>query len=280
MKADGIKVYGISYDTADSLKAFSDEFGITYPLLSDEDSAVIKQFGILNTLITPEDTETDATGKSFYGLPFPGVYVTDGTGVVSEKFFSRYFGTRSSTGSILNSALGKVLKHDESPYSAVDDERVKVSAFLADESMKLEYTSTLYLRFELAEGLHLYGNPLPDGFIPTEVEFLETPGIRFGDAVYPETHAMRFDALDVTLPVYEGVMDVAIPVTATSEILNWTNFSQPESVELKMRVRYQACSDTVCFLPKSTEISLKVPIGSHVMPKNAAAALGRSAPRK
>ena len=59
---------------------------MTYDLLSDVDSAVIREFGILNTLISPDDPE-QAAGRGFYGVPFPGVYVTDESGVVSEKFF-------------------------------------------------------------------------------------------------------------------------------------------------------------------------------------------------
>ena len=45
---------------------------MTYDLLSDTDSAVIREFGILNTLVSPDDPE-QAAGRSFYGVPFPGV---------------------------------------------------------------------------------------------------------------------------------------------------------------------------------------------------------------
>ena len=45
---------------------------------------MIRRFGILNTLISPDDPE-QAAGRSFYGVPFPGVYVTDENGVVTEN---------------------------------------------------------------------------------------------------------------------------------------------------------------------------------------------------
>ena len=57
---------------------------MTYDLLSDADSAVIREFGILNMLISPDDPE-QAAGRSFYGVPFPGVYETDENGVVTER---------------------------------------------------------------------------------------------------------------------------------------------------------------------------------------------------
>lgn len=42
----------MSYDTPEQLQAFADEHDVTYDLLSDADSAVIREFGILNTLIS------------------------------------------------------------------------------------------------------------------------------------------------------------------------------------------------------------------------------------
>ena len=80
----------------------------------------------------------------------------------------------------VNPALGKVLIPKESPIKNFSDNQVKVTAFLADESLKLEYASTLYVRFELGQGLHIYGTPLPDGFISTQVELVENAGIRAG----------------------------------------------------------------------------------------------------
>ena len=46
----GIGVAAISYDSQDILANFAEERGITFPLLSDVDSAVIKAYGILNTV--------------------------------------------------------------------------------------------------------------------------------------------------------------------------------------------------------------------------------------
>ena len=55
---------GISYDSVDDLKSFSDKHKISYPLLSDAGSEVIKKYGILNT-------------KDDSGIPNPGIYIID-----------------------------------------------------------------------------------------------------------------------------------------------------------------------------------------------------------
>ncbi|HJM88574.1 MAG TPA: redoxin domain-containing protein, partial [Dehalococcoidia bacterium] len=62
----GIEVFAISYDRQDAQAAFAEQNDIDFHLLADDDSAVIKQYGILNTLI--------AEDEGVYGIPFPGSY--------------------------------------------------------------------------------------------------------------------------------------------------------------------------------------------------------------
>ena len=267
LASDNIKVYGISYDSQSSLKAFADQYGVEYDLLSDVDSEVIKKFGILNTLITPEDTESNRqTGKSFYGLPFPGVYVTDESGVVTEKFFYRHYATRASAGSIMDSALGEVLMPKEAPHESLRNDQVKITAFLADESLKFEYRSLLYVRLELEKGLHVYGGDLPKGFFATTVSVDETKGLRVGSPSYPATSPKTFEALDVTLNVYEGVVDIAVPVSLTAEVMNWIIREKPKFMEIPVKVDYQACSDSVCYTTKTVNLTVRVPVTSLLMP--------------
>ena len=44
-------MFAISYDTVEALGRFADHYGVEYPMLSDSESRVIKEFGILNTLV-------------------------------------------------------------------------------------------------------------------------------------------------------------------------------------------------------------------------------------
>ena len=264
---DNTKVYGISYDLQSSLKKFTGQFDLGFDLLSDIDSEVIKKFGILNTLITEDDAEMDRqTKRGYYGMPFPGVYVTDEDGVVTEKFFFRHYAARASAGSIMNSALGKVLMSKESPRESMRNDQIKITAFLVDDSLKFEYRSLINVRLELAEGLHVYGGDLPEGFFSTTASIDETKGLRIGDAAYPETMPMRFDALDATLNVYEGIVDIKIPVSLTAEVMNWIIWDKPEFMEIPIKVNYQACSGTVCYTPKTESLTVRVPVSQLIMP--------------
>lgn len=213
---------------------------------------MIRQFGILNTLIEPEGP----LAEQFHGLPFPGTYVVDGQGVVTEKFFNKHYATRTSAGTILDSALGRALRHEEAPDAAHGGPRASFTAFLSDPQLTLEVTSTLNVRVEMEEGYHIYAEPLPEDYYPTTVRLEPVAGLDIGEAAYPPTMPMRFDALDVTLPVYEGTTDIAIPVTPLAELVS----SGAETVDLTVVVDYQTCSDTVCYLPEVAELTLAVPV--------------------
>ena len=90
--------------------------------------------------------------------------------------------------------------------------------------------------------------------------------MRIGEPRYPQTTPHEFPELGVTLNVYEGTTDVAIPVILGSEILDWRLRDKPTEIELPIEVVFQACSEKVCFRPQRKQLVLKAPIDSHVMP--------------
>jgi peroxiredoxin len=266
--AAGIKVYGVSYDPQAALKRFSDKYSIAYDLLSDAGSVVVRQFGILNTAIDPDDPRAGP----YYGIPFPGTYVVDESGVVTEKFFNRHYASRASAGTILDKTLGRVLVPEEAPQADHAGERVKIAAFLSDRNLKLETVSTLHVRLELADGLHVYAEPLPDGFYATTVTVEPSPELRIGEPVYPPTGPQRFEALGVTLNVYEGVVNIAVPITVTAEWERVANlrrragFSVRETVDFQVVVKHQVCSATVCYRPETERLRVRAPLAELVIP--------------
>lgn len=76
-EALGFHVATMTYDSVATLKEAEDEYGTDFPLLHDEGSAHIKAMGILNTQYEP--------GHRAYGIPYPGIFVIDHTGVIRAK---------------------------------------------------------------------------------------------------------------------------------------------------------------------------------------------------
>ena len=86
LEAEGIALYAISYDPPDVLAGFAERHGITYPLLSDAGSGLIRELGLLN----------EEAGERVEGIPHPGVVVLDADGTVAEKHFYESYRERDT----------------------------------------------------------------------------------------------------------------------------------------------------------------------------------------
>ena len=74
LNAAKAQVYGVSVDTFFTLKAFADAQGLTFPLLSDFNKEVIRQYGVFNE---------DMIGLK--GISKRAVFVLDKSGVVRYR---------------------------------------------------------------------------------------------------------------------------------------------------------------------------------------------------
>jgi peroxiredoxin len=262
LEAAGYCLYAISYDTQEQLRNFASQYGIAYALLSDLGSAVIRRFGILNTLILP-----DERGHRWYGIPFPGTYVTDEIGVVARKFFNQHHAMRESGETILDQLLGRVFDGRASPRVAVSDDNIDVSIFLREPDLKLEVASTVYCRIALPYGVHIYAEPVSDGFVATRVEIPPTRGLRIGAAVYPASETYDMAALGMRFNVFTATVDIAIPVTVTSELLKLGHPRDIDSIRIDVNINYQACNDTMCSPPRMLQTGFEAPLGDLILPE-------------
>ena len=261
----GYDLFAISYDSPAELAAFAERHGIEFPLLSDEDSKVIREFGILNTLIEPDE-------ERYYGIPFPGTYVTDAKGMVTAKFFSRHYATRVSAGTLvsgLGDGIVDLLEAGEAPATTGQGRGLSARAFLADSDLQMEVESTLWVRLQMDDGLYIYTDPLPTGFIATTVEVLPSEGLRFGRVVYPEAQIKEFPDLGVSLPVYVGTADFRVPIKATAKLLGMDVENQTNGFPVTVRVSYQTCSASFCFTPQTLDLYLEVPAAPLTLPQGA-----------
>jgi len=84
--AAGIGMVAITYDEPTLQQAFIDKFGITIPILSDNNALSFKTLGILN-----DDYQA---GDFQYGIPHPGMIVIDTDGKVVGKLFLEAYSSR------------------------------------------------------------------------------------------------------------------------------------------------------------------------------------------
>ena len=116
----------------------------------------------------------------------------------------------------------------------------------------------LVVRFELGDGLHIYGEPVPEGMIPATVEVSGPPGLVVEEPILPPTRPLRLDSLDLELAVWSGTVDFVIPFYATGELASETRPLDTDHATLEVSVRYQACDDEACLLPRTDKLSLEL----------------------
>ncbi len=246
-QAAGIAIFAISYDRVEAQAAFAEEFGITYPLLADPDHAVIEATGILNTLVRPEE-------EGVYGVPFPGSYMIGPDGTVEEKLFFQHYRTRPSAATVLRDGFGIDFELHNHPRADVESDGVRIAATFGGESIVYAEASTLYVDIDIDEGLHLYGQPIPEGYIATAVTVAAPEGIVIGEASYPPTVPFHVADIDAEFLAFEGDICIRVPVRV--------ELTEAESFTLDVTVSYQACNDRECYLPQRRELQLVVPIES------------------
>jgi len=251
----GIKLYTISYDDQSAIADFVKAQKMPYPILSDLDSKVIREYGILNTEIEPGDVPV-------YGVPFPGTYIVDEQGVVTDKFFYDTYKRRDGPESMIDSALGEILLHGDEPSESFSDDDIRVTATVhgAGGVLKQGAMRKLVVRFELADGLHLYPEPVPDGMIATTVEVSGPQGLVVEDPILPPTETLHLKGLDLELQVWSGVVDVVFPIYSNADLLSEMRPLDRDETTIEVSIRYQACNDDVCLLPQSEKLSIKVPM--------------------
>lgn len=98
---------------------------------------------------------------------------------------------------------------------------------------------------------HLHVNssrPNSEYLIPTSIR-LSANGGRVSNVTYPRGVNRKFQFSDKPINVYEGTIRFPFTVTVPANY-------RGNTVTVKATVRYQACTDEVCYPPRSREITM------------------------
>jgi DsbC/DsbD-like thiol-disulfide interchange protein len=98
-------------------------------------------------------------------------------------------------------------------------------------------------------GLHVNSNrPSSQYAIATTVK-LSGQRVRVGAVTYPRGTNRKFEFSETPLNVYEGTVRFPFSITVPSGF-------KGDVIRLRATVRYQACTNEVCYPPKSKEITI------------------------
>jgi peroxiredoxin len=273
LRKDGLGLVGISYDSQDILQAFSQQHGITFPLLSDVGSATIKRYGILNTVaeegLGPKGNDPDVIARvKLYvsanganerqrGIPFPGTFIVDRSGRVKARFFEDSYTVRDTVSSIrvrLNEGGSSVAA------TRVQSAQLDVVTYPSDSSVAPGNRFSIVAQVMPHNGVHVYA-PGAGNYKVINLKVLPAQYIRALAPVYPPSEVYFFKPLNERVPTYQKAFTITQDVVLDGSAAARTALAKQAAMTIGGALSYQACDDRLCYdpvtLPLSWSVNLK-----------------------
>ncbi len=235
----GLGVAAVSYDSVAILQNFSERKGIHFPLLSDQDSKIIRELGLLN--------ESAGKDTPFYGIPHPGVFVVDAKGVIRGKYFEDDFRERDTSAGILLRQFGLI---PSDAKSEVTGRQLSLTASAGNATVLPGEHVVLVLDIDLYPGMHVYA-PGVEGYIPVDWKMKESSAEAAGQAKYPKSEKLYLKAIDETVPAYRNHFRITRDISIAQEDKLKPAVDSTGHLTVEGSLRYQACDDRVCYIPQT-----------------------------
>jgi DsbC/DsbD-like thiol-disulfide interchange protein len=106
--------------------------------------------------------------------------------------------------------------------------------------------------FTLGPGWHVYGEPLPEGYIATKVRFTDNL-VATQSMNFPKATPVEFAAIGEKLPAYKDRFRATGKIRLKPAI-------KPGPAALTGTLQFQECNDQICKLPKTVAFELPLTI--------------------
>mgnify|MGYP001149390891 FL=1 len=269
LRAQGLGVVAISYDSEEVLADFSQRRDITFPLLSDDDSSVITAFGILNTVaaegVGPNRDDPDVVADvakyvslfganpMIVGTPHPGTFILDGTGRVTSRFFEEFYRERNTTANVMLK-LGAGL----SPIAAIEGTtaHLTLTAYPSDPSVTVGTRFSIAIEIVPNPDIHVYAPGAEQmGYRVIGLTMAPVSHVRFEPVEFPASELYHFEPLDERVPVYQQPFMLLQEVVVSGAAEVEEALAELDALTLTGTLDYQACNDELCFDPVSVPLS-------------------------
>lgn len=244
-RQNGLGVAVVTYDSVPVLAEFAARRGITFPLLSDHGSAVIKRYGILNTTVD--------SANARFGYPYPGTFILDRRGVVTARFFEPAYQERSTIASVLV-RLGNNLSV---PATKISSANLEITSYATDEAVAAGTHFSVVLDIRPRDRVHVYA-PEVKGYKPVALTIEEQAGLTIGDVQYPRSENYFFAPLEEHVPVYQSPFRIVQDLVVDASREGQAALKDLSTLTIKGILNYQACDDKICFSPQSVPLSWTV----------------------
>ena len=266
----------ISYDSPEVLAAFTERYGVTFPMLSDVGSATIRRYGLLNTVadaaMDPDlgDLSNDPVlaadferlvsvtqpSARFQGIAIPGTFILDPEGRVTARFFEDFYRERNTVANVML-RLGQ--GGNPVAGSSVATNHLELTSYASDSIVALGDRFSLVLDVAPGPNMHVYA-PGAVNYRVISLTLNDQPFVRALPMQFPESEIYYFEPFDECVPVYQQpfrlVQEVVPEITQEAQAA----FRDQDELTITGTFDYQACDDRICYNPVSMPLSWTVSI--------------------
>ena len=270
LRKDGLGLVGISYDSQEILSAFTQQHGITFPLLSDVGSATIKRYGILNTVaeegLGPNGKDSavieavklyvsaNGANERQRGIPFPGTFIVDRNGRVKARFFEDSYTVRNTVSNIrlrLNDAAAPVTG------ARIASQQLDVVTYPSDAAVAPGNRFSIVAQVTPHTGVHVYA-PGATNYKVIDLKVLAAPYISALAPAYPQSEIYFFKPLNERVPTYQKPFTIRQDIVIDGSAAARTALANETSMTIGGALSYQACDDRLCYDPVTLPLSWTV----------------------
>lgn len=236
------------------LSRFAREHGITFPLLSDRGSAVIRRYGLLNPSYAPDSRA--------FGVPYPGTFVLDADGRIVSRHFEAAYQERNTVASILMRAG----RPGQGPVVAAESAQLSMQAMASDGVVVPGNRITITFAITPARGMHVYA-PGRHDYQVIRATFTSQPWLTTHPMVYAPSELYHFAPLDERVETYQHPVTLSQDVTIAATPEAQKALAARTTIEIAGRLEYQACDDRLCYAPASLPFTFPLAVAPLVAPK-------------
>lgn len=154
---------------------------------------------------------------------------------------------------LVGALIGAILTTGGAGFAQPERPAVRLTPLVTTKVVRPGSTVSLTLRVVLPRGLHVQSNkPRDPGLIPTVLTVDTPPGFSIVDVVYPQAVDFVQTRAKQTLAVYPNEFEVVVNLKVGAGVTG--RRVVPASL------RYQACDDSICFIPARAQTAWTVTI--------------------
>jgi hypothetical protein len=192
------------------------------------------------------------------GIPYPGYYLIEPSGVIRERFFETAYVNRLTANALYANLFDESAVHLAA--RTIDaTHHVSVTTTQSDEKVTPGEVVRLDVNLTPGSDTHVYA-PGADKMDYRVIALkMEPSELYTATAVsYPKSENMNFPELKQIVPVYTGKTVLSTQVAAQVNRTTMTVFHQNPMLVVTGELEYQACTSSVCFPPVNAPVEWKI----------------------